>query len=82
MVPNGRYANTIAARYERLRAKADEEARDAGQWLRRGHLQSILPIGEHYERLLAKARLEHLDEADRQFVAALLMPTGKRRRGR
>jgi hypothetical protein len=79
MVSNGKNVNTIAARYERLRAKADEEAREAGQWPRR---KSSLPITDHYERLQSKARLERLDPADRQFIAALLTPTGKRRRRR
>jgi hypothetical protein len=80
MVSNGKHANTIAARYERLRAKADEEAREAGQWPRRKGPQSILPITDHYERLQSKVRLERLGPADRQFIAALLTPTGKRRR--
>jgi hypothetical protein len=82
MVSNGKHANTIAARYERLRARADEEAREAGQWPRRKGPKSGLTITERYERLQAKARQEGLDAADWQFIAALLMPTGKRRRRR
>jgi hypothetical protein len=79
MVSNGKHANTIAARYERLRARADEEAREAGQWPRRKGPKSGLTIIERYERLQAKARQEGLDAAGWQFIAALLMPTSKRR---
>ena len=82
MVSNGKHANTIAARYQRLRAKADEEAREAGQWPPRKGPKSGLTINERYERLQAKARKEGVDAADWQFIAALLMPTGKRRRRR
>jgi hypothetical protein len=82
MVSNGKHENTIAARYERLRAKADEQTREAGQWPPRKAPKSSLPITDHYERLQSKARLERLDPADRQFIAALLAPTSKRRRRR
>jgi hypothetical protein len=75
MVSNGKHENTIAARYERLRAKADEQTREAGQWPPRKAPKSSLPITDHYERLQSKARLERLDPADRQFIAALLTPT-------
>ena len=54
MVSNGKHANTIAARYERLRARADEEAREAGQWPPRKGPKSGLTINERYERLQAK----------------------------
>ena len=80
MVWNGKHENTIAARYERLRAKADAEG--VGQWPRRKGTNSGLTITERYERLQANARQEGVGAADWQFIAALLMPTGKRRRGR
>jgi hypothetical protein len=82
MLSNGKHANTIAARYERLRAKADEEARKAGQWPRRKGSHCSLPIADHYKRLQSKPRLEHLGPADWQFIAALLTPPRKRRRRR
>jgi hypothetical protein len=82
MVSNGKHENTIAARYERLRAKADEQTREAGQWPPRKGPKSGLTITERYVRFQGKAAQELLDAADREFIAALLAPTGKRRPGR
>src|SRR5438105_3432697 len=81
MVSTGKPANTIAERYARLRAKADEEAREAGHWPRRKGPESVGPtIAERYARLRAKADQERLDAAGLEWITALLTPTGKRRR--
>jgi hypothetical protein len=86
-VSTGKSQNTIAARYARLRAKAEEEAREAGQWpQRKGNPKSagptILTMPERFARLKAKFDHERLHTAGRQWIMALLLATGKRRRQR
>ncbi len=85
MVSNGKHGNTIAARYERLRIKAEAEARQAGQWQRRKGAKVIQQINrrtiaQRYAQLKAKADQEGLDARGLEWVLALLTPTGKRRR--